>query len=1094
MASKSMETYIGSSGSDTTFRNGVIINGWKDAAASTYCTNSNYVSTRAGSSSTKQCAVLYCSIIYSATEPTCTIRWYLSTCAFTSATNTTVTSTRYFLKKVYLKIGSQTCVNYTVDNVNNSKYNVSSSSSTYHHNYKASDTSTWGEPYLEKGTTSAINYSTTPTVSITFTTQNGSASAESTKTVTLDLAANAPKAIYTVEYYDADTKLGSSSHVEGTAKALTTMATLGGSLSGYTFYGWSTANNNVTRTYTDGQSVTSLSTTTGDVIKLYALWSRTDTFYSGLAKATTNTATEIYNNNGVQSCTIPAAPTAISGWTALGWRANTTATSQTYATTGTITSARNATYYAVYSRTGTIAYANGGGSGTTPTSQTGTQYYNSNGSVSTFAVTLAANPYTRTGYTFNGWSLGAASSSYTYNQGVSASASITATAQWTGISYTIAYYVNGTKKTTSSHVYGTAKALTTASAMSATMTGYSFYGWSTTDKNLTRTYTDGQSVTSLTSTSGGTVNLYAIFSRTMYFYSGINAATTRTSIQYTNNGTYSCAVAAGPASLDTYGWTTLGWRSDDTASSATVPLVGTGTITIAGGTSGEWLAVYSRTLTLNYSANGGTGTTTAQTLTQYYNSNGNITDPAFTTRAALTKTGYTFYRWSSVKSSTGSYAAGATYKFGSLASVTGTTVADTLTATWTANTYTVTFNANGGGTPSPASKTVTYDSTYGTLATISRTGYTFNGWYTATSGGTKIATTTTVAITANQTLYAQWTINSYTVSYNANGGTSTLPSTQSGNYATSVTLAAAMTKSNTTANGYKVTYNANGVGTAPSAVTVTDTTSYTFDKWALGSASGTKYAAKASYTIPASNSTFYATWSQTVTKGNLKLATMSDVEQGSGSSYVKWIFQGWNTASNGTGTAYAAGTTITPTANMTLYAQWESDKAVVTYNANDGSGTTSVTVNKNSTITLNDGSGFSKTNSKLLGWNTKADGTGTKYTLGASLVVSANITLYAYWYTNFAWSNASLFATGQPVNKALASEWNTLQNNIKTYVKSTFTPTTASANSKITAASLNAAINAVDSSIGTVTAGNKMTEFSKLTQLATQVNTKAEML
>jgi len=68
------------------------------------------------------------------------------------------------------------------------------------------------------------------------------------------------------------------------------------------------------------------------------------------------------------------------------------------------------------------------------------------------------------------------------------------------------------------------------------------------------------------------------------------------------------------------------------------------------------------------------------------------------------------------------------------------------------------FNANGGTTPT-VSKTVTYNGTYGTLPTPTRTGYTFNGWYTATSGGTKITADTKVTITANQTLYAQWKCN-----------------------------------------------------------------------------------------------------------------------------------------------------------------------------------------------------------------------------------------------------------------------------------------------------------------------------------------------
>ncbi len=84
----------------------------------------------------------------------------------------------------------------------------------------------------------------------------------------------------------------------------------------------------------------------------------------------------------------------------------------------------------------------------------------------------------------------------------------------------------------------------------------------------------------------------------------------------------------------------------------------------------------------------------------------------------------------------------------------------------TPNKYLVYFNANGGNTPNPTSKLVTYDSTYGSLASISRTGYTFDGWYTSPSGGTKIESTTEVNITSDQTLYAHWTINSYYVDVN----------------------------------------------------------------------------------------------------------------------------------------------------------------------------------------------------------------------------------------------------------------------------------------------------------------------------------------
>jgi len=85
------------------------------------------------------------------------------------------------------------------------------------------------------------------------------------------------------------------------------------------------------------------------------------------------------------------------------------------------------------------------------------------------------------------------------------------------------------------------------------------------------------------------------------------------------------------------------------------------------------------------------------------------------------------------------------------------TAGHTITAAFAASQYTVTFDANGGTVPSPESKVVTCGSTYGTLATTSRSGCTFNGWFTAASGGTLVTSSTTVTITADQTLYAQWT-------------------------------------------------------------------------------------------------------------------------------------------------------------------------------------------------------------------------------------------------------------------------------------------------------------------------------------------------
>ena len=81
--------------------------------------------------------------------------------------------------------------------------------------------------------------------------------------------------------------------------------------------------------------------------------------------------------------------------------------------------------------------------------------------------------------------------------------------------------------------------------------------------------------------------------------------------------------------------------------------------------------------------------------------------------------------------------------------------------------YTVTFNANGGSV-SPATRTVTSGAAVGTLPDATRSGYTFDGWFTAASGGTEITDSTKV--TANVTYYAHWTPNGGGGSSGGSGG------------------------------------------------------------------------------------------------------------------------------------------------------------------------------------------------------------------------------------------------------------------------------------------------------------------------------------
>lgn len=82
----------------------------------------------------------------------------------------------------------------------------------------------------------------------------------------------------------------------------------------------------------------------------------------------------------------------------------------------------------------------------------------------------------------------------------------------------------------------------------------------------------------------------------------------------------------------------------------------------------------------------------------------------------------------------------------------------------------IVFAPNGGRVNS-GSKTVICGKTYGTLPAPTRRGYTFAGWYTAKSGGSRIGSSSVVRTTRNQTLYARWKLVKYKIQYRLGKGT-----------------------------------------------------------------------------------------------------------------------------------------------------------------------------------------------------------------------------------------------------------------------------------------------------------------------------------
>lgn len=152
--------------------------------------------------------------------------------------------------------------------------------------------------------------------------------------------------------------------------------------------------------------------------------------------------------------------------------------------------------------------------------------------------------------------------------------------------------------------------------------------------------------------------------------------------------------------------------------------------------------------------------------------------------------------------------------------------------------YTLAYNANGGsGAPSSQAGSNTGTSpayTFTVSSTVpTKTGYTFLGWSTSSSATTASYTggsSFTVTSSGTTTLYAVWKVNTYTVSYNANGG-SGAPSAQTKTYNVSLTLSA----------------------------TVPTRSGYIFQGWATSSTGAVAYQPSGSYTANAAV-TLYAIW------------------------------------------------------------------------------------------------------------------------------------------------------------------------------------------------------------------------------------------
>ena len=334
-----------------------------------------------------------------------------------------------------------------------------------------------------------------------------------------------------------------------------------------------------------------------------------------------------------------------------------------------------------------------------------------------------------------------------------------------------------------------------------------------------------------------------------------------------------------------------------------------------------------------------------------------------------------------------------------------------LTAQWTAPTYAVTLNTNGGTINSGNVTGYTYG-VGATLPTdVTRTGYTFKGWYDNENLTGSPVTAIGGAETGNKEYWAKWEINQYTITFDTNGGSDIAPITQ--DYGTAITAPDNPTRKGYTFKGwdkeipetmpaenitvkaqweinqYTITFDTNGgseiapitqdYGTEITAPDNPTRKGYTFKGW-------DKEIPK---TMPAENITVKAQWEinqYTITFDTNGGSEIAPITQDYGTEITApdnptrkgYTFKGWDREIPKT----------MPAENITVKAQWEINPYTITFDTNGGSEIAPITQDYGTKITAPDNP--TRKGYTFKGWDKEIPET----------MPAENITVKAQWEIN----------------------------------------------------------------------------------------------
>ena len=692
---------------------------------------------------------------------------------------------------------------------------------------------------------------------------------------------------------------------------------------GYTFAGWATEPDGEME-YENNAVVLNWAKSQGANIDLYALWTPiTYTVTYNANGGTGNMETMTFNYG--DDVTLAQNTFTRDGYEFNGW--STTTDGELEYTDGQVISGLtgDVTLYAVWLPIYTITYNANGGIGEMPQTEF----------ASGTTVTLAQNTFTRDGYEFNGWSTSDNGEvEYTDGQVISGlTGDIILYAVWTELAtqtYTITYNANGGAGNMESTTFNYGDDVT-LSSNTFTRSEYSFAGWATTPDGE-KVYSDAQTISGL----ANNLDLYAVWLVTQCTVTGYAPTVTLTDLETIENITANSGGGIVKKSGVYYFETSEGVALYNQGQEFTVDfshgsITGTALCGVNGGSAYNQAGHIMDKLN-GWQAGKGCwcryGTSTDEVYTVTLDDGSTKTYPWGRAYTAELASSVDACRAECPRVCAEKVATDTTFRKNLLLIDTecppdnmlspcdpqeGYTASydkDTDECSYTPITYTVTYNANEG-TGEMTPDTFTYD-VAGVLSenTFERTGYTFAGWATTSDGEMEYENNAVVlnwakSQGANIDLYALWTPITYTVTYNANGGTGNMES-MTFNYGDDVTLA----QNTFTRDGYE------------------------FNGWSTSANGATEYSDGQKISGLTGDVTLYAVWLPIYTityNANGGIGEMSQTEFASGTTVTLaqntftrdgYEFNGWSTSANGA-TEYSDGQKISGlTGDITLYAVW----------------------------------------------------------------------------------------------------------------------------------------------------------------------------